>query len=142
MIVPHGDGSSSVGVAGFIVSRCVVDFAFSLELMRPPESTPDQRYVTVAIESPFVLVIAGQRYNCQPQRDVESLGPALRLFQHVVEAATIESSGDLRVTFDSGIEVHVPFDNEFEAWSIGERGGVLIIATAGGGVAVFPPAQL
>lgn len=139
MISPRADGGSELRLTGFFVSRCLVDFSFSLDLVRPAESIPGQEAVFLQIEAPFECILDGTTFHFDPGHDLVGLGRALTLFRRTVAAAYIGEDGSLTIAFDDHATLQVPSRPTYESWNLNERGGVLIVSGPGSRVSVFPP---
>lgn len=48
-------------------------------------------------------------------------------------------TGALRLVFDSGAKLHIPFDAHYEAWQLTGPSGRMWVSLPGGGLAPFPP---
>ncbi len=139
MISPRADGSSELRLAGFVVSRCLVDFTFSLEMLRPAQIAPDQVAVLLHIVGQFECVLDGTTFHFDPEHDLVGLGRALTVFGRTVQVGSIGEDGSLEVTFTDQAMLRVPSDPGFESWTLNEQGGVLIVSGPGSRVSVFPP---
>ncbi|MGH7192020.1 MAG: hypothetical protein ACREJM_00630, partial [Candidatus Saccharimonadales bacterium] len=67
-------------VVGFLVTRCIVDFAFTLDMLH------GRRLASLRIEEPFVCRVNGSTFQCDASNHREDLGPALLLSRRTVEA--------------------------------------------------------
>jgi hypothetical protein len=123
MIDPRDGGGYELGLAGFFVSRCLVDFSFSLDLLRPAESISGQEAAFLQIEAPFECVLDGTAFHFDPAHDLVGLCRALTLFGRTLAAASIEQDGSLEITFDNHAMLRVPRDPQFESWNLNECGG-------------------
>ncbi|HEX9413620.1 MAG TPA: DUF6188 family protein [Ktedonobacterales bacterium] len=124
-------------LAGFSVLRCIVDFAFTLHLVKPEQAVPEQEEALLRIEEPFEVILDGVRFQFDSQRDLVGLGRALTLFRRVVDTAVIDSDGGLEVTFVDHTVLRVPSNPDFEYWNLDGPHGVLIVAGPGDRVSVF-----
>lgn len=122
----------SVAIRGRAVTRCVVDYAFSLDVGYPPNE------VAIRIEGPFSLEIGGTNYRMSPEATVE-LCPALGLLHQVADALTAYKDGALEVRFATGDLLAAKPDPNYEAWEINGAGGLRIVSLPGGGLAVWRP---
>ena len=128
-------------LTGFSVSCCIVDFGFTLHLVRPlapARNQRDQGEATLRIEGPFDYTTDGVTNRCDTERDPRTAGSALALHQHVVEAAFVDVDSNLRLTFDNGATVWVPSDARYETWTFAGPNGLLVVCSPGGRVSIFP----
>jgi hypothetical protein len=116
------------------VSRCIIDFAFSLQL------DLDDVTAVVRIGCPFTLVDGEVRQLIDPEGSKELLGPALTLFGHVVTSASASEEGALEIHFDDGRALRVEPDPRYEAWELSGPHGLHAVSRAGGGLVTWQPA--
>lgn len=122
-------------LVGYMVSRCIVDFAFTLDFMR------DRRLASLRIETPFECNFNGLVLHCDPGHSPEALGPVLRLFRHTVDAVWIADDDALHIEFDGQLSLAVPHDPDFESWTLNGPAGELIVAGPGSRLSVFGPQE-
>ena len=72
----------------------------------------------VAIDSPFVLALAGAVHRLDP-RQRDALGPLLALFPGSLRWLWASVGGELTAAFDGGARVTVAPDPVGKAWSVG-----------------------
>ncbi|HET8630528.1 MAG TPA: DUF6188 family protein [Thermomicrobiales bacterium] len=120
---------------GRTVTRCPVDFAFSLQFWEMGEST-----INICIEGPFTLKHHAREWALDAEEDNEGLGKALTLFRKTVAQATAHQDGGLELRFTDGTELSVPPLDKYEAWQFGGAGW-LIVSTPGGGLAIWGPTE-
>lgn len=140
MIESRPDGYE-LRLKGFSVNRCIVDFGFTLHLVRPPAPARNQRdqgEATLRIEGPFDYTADGVTHHCDTEQDPRTAGPALALHQHTVEAAFVDVDGNLRLAFDNGATVWVPSDPSYEAWILNGKNGFLVVCGPSDRVSIFP----
>ncbi len=125
-------------LAGFSVSQCIVDFAFTLLLTDPSSPARFRSGALLRIEVPFECTIDSTTAQCAPERDVTSVAPALRLFGRMIENAQADGDGNLHIDFSDHASLHVHADPQFESWSLNIEGGDLVVAGPGGNLMVFP----
>lgn len=122
-------------LAGFMVSRCLVDFGFTLDFSRGRE------WSSLRIDEPFELNIRGAMFHCDAANEREALGPALTLFRRTVEAVWIAEDDSLHVVFDGETSLAVPRDSEYESWTLNGPNGELVVAGPGGNLSIFGPPE-
>jgi hypothetical protein len=63
-------------------------------------------------------------------------GPLVALFGQTVADCRIDMTGALTISFDNGTTIHVPIDDQYEAWTL-NSGQQTLVAMIGGGVNVY-----
>lgn len=137
MISPRADGSMELGLAGFTVVRCSVDYAFNLNLSRPEQAVRGQEHASVTIEGPFEYVAEGATMRLHAEESPEQVGPALALFRRVVEEALVAQDGTLRLRFSGQMALRVPSLPRYEAWEILYGRGGRLICMPGGEIVIW-----
>lgn len=92
----------------------------------------------IVIGVPFLLRRGTSEQRVPPGGSDHEVGDALRLFGQVVRVAGTTPDGALIVDFDSGEQIEVPMDPQFEGWEIHGERGEMWVGLPGGGVAHFP----
>jgi len=132
--------------------RCIGRTADSLAVMMP--SLAGKRLVAVDLEYTLVLRLSGvyvvgvsspltvehdgRRIRLDPEGGApESFGPVHQLVGRTVEAAVVDRSGALDVTFDNGARLTVEPDPHYEAWNVSGPDGALVVSMPGGELAVW-----
>ncbi len=119
---------------GRTVTRCLIDFRFTLQMWQPDET------FEVAIGSPFRLTLAGHDYAIDPEAADRPAGlaPALAVFNKTIPPAYAEKSGCLHLEFEDGDTLPAPPDaaGTYEAWEAGGR-TFKIVCTPDGDLAVW-----
>jgi Family of unknown function (DUF6188) len=64
-------------------------------------------------------------------------GELAGLRQQVTEAVADEETGSLAIRLENGVQVHVPPDKRYEAWTFSDPSGSRVVALPGGGLAVW-----
>jgi len=121
-------------LAGLPVTRCIVDYAFSLHFWTSSEAD-----YTVRIGGPFVLQAYNQVLNLSARNGAVSLGPALRLFGQTLESAVVAKNGELTLRFGDRSAIVVPPESAYEAWEVAGPSGLLVVCQAGGKLAIWQP---
>jgi hypothetical protein len=124
---------------GLSVNRCIVDFAFTLHLTETTSGAGGEEEAYLCVAGPFEFGDGAVVLQCDPERDLAGLGPALTLFGRTVEAATIDDECTLRITFDGGAVVRIATGPQYEAWNLNVRDGALVIGGPGDRITTFPP---
>ena len=118
-----------IPLAGEKVTRCLVDYSFTLEIL-------EQNYsVAICLEAEFVLKISDRIYNLSPANPTE-LGTALTMLHKNIKHAEAFKNGRLEITFEDDISLSLEPDN-YEAWQVTSHDGSMIISLPGGGLAIF-----
>lgn len=133
LVAIERDDGWAVPIAGRKVTRCAIDFAFSLEFWL----AGDDRAL-VRIETPFTLVVQGRTLHIHPERPSD-LCPALKLFDCTVESAFSDRTGVLELKFTNGSILRVPPHAQLESWQVTLEGGAMLVAMPGGRVAAYGP---
>ncbi|MGX6607203.1 DUF6188 family protein [Micromonosporaceae bacterium Da 78-11] len=89
----------------------------------------------VLIEALAQLYGPGGRVDVEPGENHSDI--LATLLGDVVRAARTCDAGELRLTFNSGAELQVGIDAEFESWAVTAPDGFLIVCLAGGELAVW-----
>jgi hypothetical protein len=120
------------------VGRICVDHEYTLGLLS----------LAVAEQPEYVWLEMGGRFVYRPpdaaehllglQDDPVHFGPALALFGDTVSEASVSAAGELTVRFESGAELMVPTDPNYEAWRLNAPGVPTIVSPPGGGQPVTP----
>jgi hypothetical protein len=127
-----------LGATVLTVSRLLVDAAFTLELVSP-EITPEWQ-VSIRIGGRFRCTDAGGvDSEFDPEGDREGLGRVLGLWGARVSGIRIEKSASLVVRFADERALTVPPDPKFEAWTLNDHEGLLVVGGPGDRVSVFRP---
>jgi hypothetical protein len=112
-----------------IVSRCIVDHAFALELL-------EAETFVVRIEGAFSLTQGERTFQLSPS-DPQSLGPALALFGRVIRMAHASDDGELQIVFADGQCLSVKSDPRYEAWELVGPGGMRAVSAPSGDIVVW-----
>lgn len=129
---PNTASELELPIIGFSVNRCIIDFAFTLHLVRGEEDA------YLHIETPFECTLPAARSQCNPIGNPAGLGPALSILRHSIKTALAAHNGSLHITFDGMIAIHVSSHPEYEAWNFNGPDGLLIVSLPGGGISAFP----
>ncbi len=136
----HSRSEIDLSLNGFTVSQCIIDRAFTLRMLRPLQSDPNQEGNSLRIEAPFDFEMEGVTHHCDLEHDLQTACPALALLWRVVEAAHVNGQGGLQITFSGGVVIRVPSDPNFEAWTLNSSNG-LIVSGPGGEISTFSSAD-
>lgn len=127
------ENSWNLPVAGQQVTRCCVDYA-AVELLLA-------NGIRIYIESTFTYVSPdGIEYVLDPEAEAQRLAPIIQLRRLNATGGAAFKDGHLEVYFEDGSRIHVPADQEFEAWNISGPGGLdglKVMSTPGGELAIW-----
>jgi len=123
-----------VPLQGKTVTRCLVDYAFGLEMWECGGTT------TIRLEGDFVLQEPGGLNRLSPAHPT-ALGPALSALGKIIAAAKVYKDGCLEVHFADGSMLSVKPDATYEAWEIAGTGGLHVVCTPGGSLSIWQPAR-
>lgn len=117
-----------------IVMQCLVDFAFTL-LFR---DATDEVF-NIRIEQPFTIQTPAGLTWFHAEERITELGPALDLHQKVLSSGRAYKNGVLTLIFLDGttLQAHPDPQGNYEAWSIVETQGTLMVSLPSGGLAIW-----
>lgn len=120
-----------IPVGRLAVSRCVFDFALTLEFQGK-----DGLYL-FRVAQPFSVQSAqGEIWPLDPA--VKSrMGPAFDLFGKTIQQCSANLSGRLELEFTDGTKLAVDPSEDFEAWEFAGPSGVRAISLPGGGLSTW-----
>jgi hypothetical protein len=129
----------AVGLDGDEITRCYVDYQFSLLF--------GDTGALVVIETPFSILGEDGEQRFDPEKWAD-LGPALEclLFKKVT-AAKAHKEGELEITFAHGVALHVLPNAYYESWHVVSEAGVaskdgsMIVCMPGGKLAIWGVSQ-
>src|SRR5262245_27735942 len=98
-------------IAGHQVSRCIVDWAITLEFL---DGFPETR---IRIGGPFNLREGGEESAINPE-DPRSAGRAISVVRKVVARGIAFRDGTLRLEFTDETKLVVPPRPAYEAWEL------------------------
>lgn len=122
---------SDLRLSGFTVNRCIIDFAFTIELVKENE------VASLRIEAPFECLLDGGTMRCDPENDPQGLGPALAALRRSIEVAAIAADDSLQILFSGSMSLRIPRDSNFESWSLSGPGDLLVVAGPGSRLSRF-----
>jgi len=91
---------------GQVLTTWVPGYAVSLLTDRGTE---------IQIENEFTLRHGGEHKQVKPDVNLDF---PVELQQQMITRSVIEESGTLDISFDNGVAIRVPPDNDYEAWNI------------------------
>jgi hypothetical protein len=122
------DNWITLPVSGATIGRCVLDFAFSLDVELRGE------LLTVRISAPFELTFEGR--SCEITPEVPStVGAALCLFNQTVSSLKASNEGVLMMEFATPARLVVGPQTAIEAWEIVASAGLRLVALTDGQLA-------
>lgn len=127
--------SWELSTQGRLVTRCLIDHAFSIESWERESET-----LSLRIESSFILVYRGDEQAFSP-RNPQELGPALTALHKEIESVKAFKAGGIRVLFSNGLVFSVNPDPDFEAWELVSSGGLRVVCNPGGGLSIWRPEE-
>jgi hypothetical protein len=109
-----------------------VDHTFGIELWEREGTT------TIRIEGAFVVKGHDGEQQLSPACPT-ALGPALAILGQAVTSARAYKDGCLTVHFADGSSLSVNPEAAYEAWEIAGTGGLRVVCTPGGRLALWQP---
>jgi hypothetical protein len=118
-------------VAGQQITRCCADYAAVLLLLL--------NGIEFAIEAELSLILpTGQRHLLKPDGDDGlALAPILSVRRRNVTQGVAFKDGRLVLDIDDGSRIEVPADHKYESWNLTGPGGLMIVSTPGGDLAIW-----
>jgi hypothetical protein len=116
-----------------LVGQAIVSLAFGFSL-----SLRTNYEYELRIESTFRVDVPGSGgFRGVPDASLSENTVVMRLEGRQVVRANASHAGDLRIEFADGASLVVPFDPDFEAWTVAAPDGFKAISVAGGGLTVW-----
>lgn len=128
----------NLGFVGFTVDACIIDYAYTLRLSLAATDTAPNHTAEVRIESAFTFTQSGAVTSCHPAQNPVSVGPALWVIRQIITVACYNRDGGLRVCFGDDACLYVVADSDYEAWTVVDGDGSVVVSKPGGNVSVFP----
>ena len=125
----ESDNDYIINLPDAIVFRCIVDYAFSIEM------SLNNRSLVLSIETEFII----NKNNTIHHLDIEnkdSLIQGLLLIGKKVKRLEISHEGLAKVILESA-QIIVKSHDEFEAWQVHTDDGMLIVCMPGGDLAIW-----
>lgn len=114
------------------ITKCCIDYAVALRIECEGSS------FELRIENDFTFVATdGTEIVLSPENQPAELGPILSVVRTSIEQAVAFDDGCLAVSFADGSRLHVPASLEYESWQLVGPGGLRIISTPGGELAIW-----
>lgn len=114
---------------GKVLASYTAEFTVGLQLS-------DQFFVR--IESPFTLALSTGSFSLSPEEDpAESFQPLGQLVGHTITESSVDSDGNLSISFDNSASLVVRPDSGYEAWTVSGPEGMLVVCMPGGELAVW-----
>jgi hypothetical protein len=129
-------GGWLVSLADAAVTRCCVDYGFTLVVSGEAES------FEVRIEQAFVVRRVGSDVRCEPGGDPKMLQAALTVLHTGVIEVMASRDGQLSLRFADDAELRVPASEEFESWTLVGPAGLRLVSMPGGELAVWKPGRV
>lgn len=120
-------------LAGCEVWRVAFDAQTRLLLIGQNPDGSRRVKAELVIETPFVLRdAAGKSHELDPNTSRSALAPVIDLLFKTVAAVTVIDRGTLTLDFDSGAQLVVTPDPQYESWHLHGEGISGILAGPGG----------
>ena len=116
------------------VTQCCFDYGTTLLFGR------EREHHRLRLQTAFSVRVGGQAHEVEPE-DHSTVAIVLSLFNLDVSSAQCFGSGALSIGFTSGELLAVEPDPNFEAWTLHGPHGFLVVATPGGGLAIWDAAE-
>jgi len=115
---------------GRAVSRCLIDYAFSLEFLESGVVT------TIRIGGKLRLKHRELLIEIDPE-DADEIGRASLLVRKTVDRAVAREDGSLEVSFTDGTILSVSPQSDYEAWEAQAADGMKVVSLPGGGLSIW-----
>ncbi len=116
------------------ITQCKVDYAFTIESWSSNDS-----FLSIRIEGRFNLKTASDEYDLYAEDGPTTICRALNVLHQKIETLAAYKTGMLRIIVSNGIQISVPSDPNYEAWTLSGSRGLLIVCEPGGTLAVWKP---
>lgn len=118
-------------LVGQLITEQFVDFALWLRT--------DGDY-EIRIGNTFTIHTSDTDAKFTPESDGGLNPPGMTsVLGQTVTKSTIDDSGELRIDFEGGAQLHAEPDKDYESWTIAGPHGLLIVCTPGGELAIWSP---
>lgn len=88
--------------------------------------------------SPLTLSSEDETFTLTPDEDpAEAFAPIRQLLGLDIIESIADDSGALRMAFEDGSLIHVPADDQYEAWNVSGPRGALVVSMPGGELAIW-----
>lgn len=119
-----------LSMSGREVTRCLVDYAFGIELWEPNDQ------ISIRINSTFSFKTRTEVQNISLM-DVVTLGPVLSITHETIRNAIAYKNGRLSLEVSNDFKLDVPADANYEAWEINGEDGAKVVSLPGGGLSIW-----
>ncbi len=132
------DASWDIDVYRRKVTRCAVDNAFTVDV------SEREFILAVVLEGEFAYITVdgsnqSREHTLVAGGDPTSLCPALSVLHKSIERVSAYKNGTVEVRFTDGSTLTAAPNPNYESWHITGAGGLLIVCTPGGELAVWLP---
>ena len=115
---------------GTVINKFVIDNQFCMQFLELADP------MDINIGGRFFVDFGGNKQEFDIE-NVDTLGPAFRLFQKEIEYGKVYKNGTLEIQFkDRTILIAPPLD-KYECWELNTKSGVKIISIPGGDLAIW-----
>jgi Family of unknown function (DUF6188) len=108
-------------LVGCVVGQVAFDFKVTLSLASQDGIYAQRVDALLAIESDFTVTQHSESSDVSPG-ERRNYPAALPLLHQTVTDAAVDDDGSLSLSLTGGLEVHVPRDDHYEAWSLAGNG--------------------
>jgi hypothetical protein len=119
----------ALDVAGRTVDACRFDFGLTLIF-----SDSGTESLAIRIEEPFHMADGPTEHHLDPGADPRAMHPALAVLRRKLTSVLIFKDGGLEISLEGEVRLRVPASKHYEAWTITDTVGSVIVALPGGGV--------
>lgn len=119
----------TIPIVGTVVTQLRFDFAFTLAF---------DADIQIRIETGFTVASpGGELETFDPEADLARMGSLLTLHQAEVRTAGTDEIGNLRLDFSDGRALQCRPHQQYEAWNLSGKDGLLYVCLPGGGLAIW-----
>ncbi|MBF6193215.1 DUF6188 family protein [Nocardia sp. CDC186] len=120
-----------ISLVGQRVSEVLIGYALTIRF------GPNSEF-ELQIEGDIEFTTADGKTSSASSEDYGSIATDLNaLIGGAVTSSSAEDGSGLIVVFESGARIHVPVDEEYEAWGVVGPGGYRVICMPGGELAIW-----
>jgi hypothetical protein len=119
-------------VTGREITRLLIDYQLTLQVWIPKDT------LEIKLATNFVFTSGQASYVINPENRTD-ICRALTILHQELNTVTATNHGRLTITFQSGDQIISEPDEAYEAWSLCDSSGLLVIARPSGGIDYFAP---
>ena len=113
------------------ITRCMLDFAFSIQLFESNDIITEIR-----LENEIIFSKQNQKYILHPHQPL-SLCPILEIVHWIIKEIIIFKSGKLNIIFENEDSLIVNPLQAYESWQITGPNKLMIICNPGGNISLW-----